>query len=155
MPENRAAVLVPTPKPPAGAAFPSRRLTLQGGAVFELSLWCGTCPAMARKLSEPSIADLGLANELLNAGIERIDDRVLAAYGAALTDSTYTVLLLDVLPHLVAPGSTADYFSHEQVSTWGIDPVAGGPEDPGTPYYRTFETPIEPNRHLYELLVPM
>ena len=31
----------------------------------------------------------------------------------------------------------------------------GGPEDPGTAYYRTFETPIGPDAHLYEVVVPM
>jgi hypothetical protein len=55
----------------------------------------------------------------------------------------------------VEPGSPSDYFTHEQVATWGVDPVAGSPDDPGTLYYRTFETPIGKDHHLYEFLVPM
>jgi hypothetical protein len=35
----------------------------------ELNLWCGTCPALFKKLAEPEAADLGLANELLDVGL--------------------------------------------------------------------------------------
>ena len=128
---------------------------MRGVSVFELNLWCGTCPALFRKLAQPEAADLGLANELLNTGIEGIDDDVLRVYGQVLPKSEYTVLLMEVTPRLVEPGSPSDYFSHEQVTTWGVDPVAGSPDDPGTPYYRTFEAPIGKNRHLYEFVVPM
>jgi hypothetical protein len=153
--EKRATVVVPTPKPPPGTAFPPRRLTLRGVSVFELNLWCGTCPALFRKLAEPEAADLGLANELLNEGLEGIHDEVLRVYGKVLPKSEFTVLLLDFTPQLVEPGSPSDYFSHEQVATWGVDPVVGFPEDPDTPYYRTFEAPVGKDRHLYEFVVPM
>jgi hypothetical protein len=36
-----------------------------------------------------------------------------------------------------------------------VDPVVGAPEDPGTPYYHTFEAPVARERHLYEFVVPM
>lgn len=153
--EKRALVAVPTPKPPPGTAFPSRRLTLRGVPVFELGLWCGTCPAIFQKLSEPQAADLGIANQRLNAGLEAIDAEVLRAYGKALPKSQYTALLIDVTPELVMPGTASDYFSHEQVATWGVDPVMGSPENPATPYYRTFETPVGSEQHLYEFIVPM
>ena len=53
------------------------------------------------------------------------------------------------------PGTAQDYFSNDQVTTWGADPGAGAADDPGTPYYRTFETPVRKDRHLYEFVVPM
>lgn len=155
VPEERATVVVPTPQPPPGTAFPPRQLMLRGVPILELSLWCGTCPALFKKLAEPESADLQLANQRLNAGLDRIDDGVLAVYGNVLAESTYTVLLLDITPRLVEPGSASDYFSHEQVATWGIDPVLGAPDDPGTPYYRTFEAPAGTDRQLYEFVVPM
>ncbi|MFF5081692.1 hypothetical protein ACFY36_31975 [Actinoplanes sp. NPDC000266] len=150
---ERARVIVPGPAP--GAPFEPRKLFLQGWATFELALWCGTCPALFTKLAEPEAADLELANDRLDAGLQRIDDDVLAVYGTVLPESEYTVLLLDIRPQLVEPGDRSDYFAHEQVTTWGVDPVLGGPEDPGTPYYRTFETPLGNDRHLYEFVVPM
>lgn len=148
-------MVVPTPKPAPGTAFPPRRLALHGVSVFELNLWCGTCPALFKKLTNPDAADLGLANELLNCGLSVIDDSVLRAYGKALPESEYTALLLETTPRLVLPGTPTDYFSHEQVTTWGVDPVPGAADDPGTPYYRTFETPVGKGRHLYESVVPM
>jgi len=153
--DKRALVAVPTPKPAPGTAFPPRRLTLRGVPIFELGLWCGTCPALFKKLNAPESADLGLANERLNAGLGSIEESVIHAYGKALPKSSYTALLVDITPQLVEPGSPADYFSHEQVSTWGVDPVVGASEDPGTSYYRTFEAPVDKARHLYEFVVPM
>ena len=128
---------------------------LRGVPVFELGLWCGTCPAVFQRLNEPESADLGIANERLNTGLTAIDDEVLRVYGRALPKSQYTALLLEVTPQLVAPGQAADYFSHEQVATWGVDPAVGAPENPATPYYRTFETPVGERGHLYEFVVPM
>jgi hypothetical protein len=86
--EKRAVVVVPTPKPPPGTAFPPRRLTLRGVPIFELGLWCGTCPALFKKLNQPESADLGLANERLNEGLNTVDDAVLRAYGKVLPKST-------------------------------------------------------------------
>ncbi|MFJ9315957.1 hypothetical protein ACIRN4_17330 [Pimelobacter simplex] len=155
VPDERALVAVPTPKPAPGTAFPARRLTIRGLPVFELGLWCGTCPAIFQRLNEPDTADLGVAHERLNAGLNAIDEDVLRVYGKALPKSRYTALLLEMAPQLVAPGDAFDYFSHEQVATWGVDPVAGSPENPATPYYRSFETPIGREGHLYEFVVPM
>lgn len=112
-------------------------------------------PALFKKLTEPEAANLELANDLLNAGLQRIDDEVLRVYGGVLPRSEYTVFLLQITPQLVEAGSPSDYFSHEQVITWGVDPAVGSPDDPGTPYYRTFESPIGKDRHLYEFVVPM
>ena len=130
--EKRAAIAVPTPKPAPGTAFPPRRLQLDGKAVFELNLWCGTCPALFKKLAEPQRADLEVANDRLSATMERIDDSVLQAYGQVMPRSEYTVLLLEVSPQLVEPGSASDYFTHEQVATWGADPAGGSLDDPGS-----------------------
>ncbi|MFC8510998.1 hypothetical protein ACFU3J_22765 [Streptomyces sp. NPDC057411] len=58
-------------------------------------------------------------------------------------------------PRLVVPGREGDYFSGEQVATWGIDQFWGLPQYPHTPYYRTFETAVDADAHLYEFVVPM
>ncbi len=147
VPESRAALAVPTPEPSPGQAFPPRRLTVHGSDVFELSFWCGTCPALLRKLAEPDAADLRFANLSLNAGLPRIEKRVLRAYGKVLPKSTYTVLLLDVHPELIMPGHERDYFVKEQVATWGIDPLVGSGEAAGSLYYRSFEASIDNERH--------
>jgi hypothetical protein len=155
VPEKDAVLAVPTPEPAPSTAFPPRRLAIRETPVFELNLWCGTCPALFKKLSQPETADLGWANDRLNAGLDSIEDAVLRAYQTALPTSDYTALLLEVTPDLVLPGTPTDYFRNEQVTTWGVDPVVGSADDPGTPYYRTFETPVRTDAHLYEFIVPM
>ncbi|MGW0841283.1 hypothetical protein ACWD26_14145 [Streptomyces sp. NPDC002787] len=75
--------------------------------------------------------------------------------GADRRSCDYLPLLLRVEPRLVLPGQEGDYFSGEQVATWGLDQFWGLPEYPHTPYYRTFETAVDASAHLYEFVVPM
>lgn len=154
VPDDRAMVRVPTPPAPPGTAFPPRRLTLRGQEIFDLALWCGTCPAVFTKLGEPPHADLEVVHERLNVGLQAIDDEVLSAYGQVLPEAEYTALLLEVRPQLVSPGDPGDYFAREQVATWGINAI-DGVEDPATPYYRTFEASLGSGQHLFEFVVPM
>lgn len=137
-------------------AFPGPRLlSLHGVGVFELSWWCGTCPALIRRLSQPDAGDLEAANRSLNAGLSGIDDEVLRAYGRGLPASTYSVLLLHVRPRLISPGGERDYFVEEQVNTWGYKPGDGSGAPASSAYYRSFEAAVDDERHLYELIVPM
>lgn len=76
-------------------------------------------------------------------------------FGRLLPKGPYLPLLLEVTPRLVRPVEPGDYFAHEQVATWGIDAFWGLPENPRTPYYRTFETAVGPTAHAYEFVVPM
>jgi len=85
---------------------------------------------------------------------------VLAAFSEVVPEGAYLPLLLRIRPELVRPLDPADYFSHEQLATWDLDPFWGLPENPRTPYYRTFETPLGRtalgyDAHLYEFVVPM
>jgi hypothetical protein len=63
--------------------------------------------------------------------------------------------LQTVQPRLTYPSGPGDYFVDEQVATWGLRPFWGLPEHPRTPYYRTFETSVDENAHLFEFVVPM
>lgn len=109
---------------------------------------------MFKRLAEPETADLGIVNQRLNSGLAQISDEVLRSYGKVLPKSSYTAVMLELTPRLVEPGTAADYFAHERVATWGYDD-SGAAEDPGTSYYRTFETRLDESRHLYEFVVPM
>ncbi len=93
--------------------------------------------------------------ELLAGQVSELDDGILVAFGSLLPEGDYLPLLLRVEPRLVIPGQDGDYFSNEQVATWGPDQFWGLPEHPRTPYYRTFETVIDDTAHLYEFAVPM
>lgn len=137
---------------------PRRRLlTVDDEPAFELSFYCGTCPFLFRRL-ETAREKLSLESvqERLTGALDDPDDGgVIDAFAALLPEGEYLPLLLSVEPRLVVPGMEADYFSSEQVMTWGIDQFWGLPEYPHTPYYRTFETAVDADAHLYEFVVPM
>ncbi|MFD6553222.1 hypothetical protein [Streptomyces sp. NPDC058398] len=137
---------------------PGRRLlVVDEEPAFELSFWCGSCPFLFRRLETAGqTLSLESVQEQLNGTLADPDDAgVVDAFGALLPEGDYLPLLLRVEPRLIVPGQEGDYFSGEQVATWGLDPFWGLPEYPHTPYYRTFETGIDASAHLYEFVVPM
>ncbi|PVC93884.1 hypothetical protein DBP21_33600 [Streptomyces sp. CS147] len=137
---------------------PRRRLLMvDDEPAFELSFYCGTCPLLFRRL-ETANEKLHLEDmqERLGGPLDDPDDNgVIEAFGALLPEGEYLPLLLEVEPRLVIPGKEGDYFSGEQVTAWGLDQFWGLPQYPHTPYYRTFETVVDANAHLYEFVVPM
>jgi hypothetical protein len=143
------------PKQP-GTWMGRRLLWLEGKPAFELSLWCGTCPFLFKRMDGAngtlSIDDLTVA---LDAGTTGIDVGIVQAFGSLLPRGQYLPLLIELRPTLTYPSTADDYFSHEQVATWGVDSFWGLPEYPQTPYYRTFQTRVSADAHLYEFVVPM
>lgn len=140
-----------------GASFSPRYLFMSGKPAFELSLWCGTCPFLfERKEGANGTMSAGAEPMAeLEEGISAIDDHVVAPFAPLLPEGEYLPLLLEVSPELVAPHDERDYFTHEQVATWGVDSFWGLPENPRSYYYRTFETRVKADAHLYEFMVPM
>ncbi|WP_346089450.1 hypothetical protein [Streptomyces erythrogriseus] len=156
VPRDEARLRFETELQERGSAPRRRLLVLDGNPAFELSPWCGTCQFLFQRL-EGASGTLSLAGmqELLAGQVSELDDGILVAFGSLLPEGDYLPLLLRVEPRLVTPGQDGDYFSNEQVATWGPDQFWGLPEHPRTPYYRTFETVIDDTAHLYEFAVPM
>lgn len=123
---------------------------------FKLSFWCGTCQFLFKRL-EGSNQTLSLPEiqTTLNTGLEHIDESVLEAFSQVLEPGTYLPMLLQIQPRLIAPGGSGDYFSEEQVSTWGVNNFWGLPEHPQVPYYRSWQTAVNDDAHMYEFIVPM
>lgn len=154
---DEAAAVLRFGEAPKGGALAGRRLLWVGGeAAFELTFWCGSCPVLFQRL-EGATRTLSVAGmeDRLGGGLDGVDPDVLAAFAGLLPAGAYLPMLLRVTPRLVTPASEHDYFAHEQVATWGIDSFWGLPENPRTPYYRTFETTVTDRAHLYEFVVPM
>ena len=153
---TEAVVRFSTGTEPDGAWGGQRLLLLRERPAFELSHWCGTCPFLfeRREGADGTLSDQQMAGRLRD-GLTGLDDDVLRAYGSLLPDGDYVPLLLTIVPELVAPSEPRDYFSHEQVATWGLDTFWGLPAHPRTVYYRTHETPVSDGQHLYEFVVPM
>ena len=141
---------------PTGSWAGRRLLQLDGSPAFELSYWCGTCQFLFRRLegAKQTVSPED-AEGTLRRGIDAIDDELANIFGTVLATGTYIPVLLEVQPELILPAAPGDYFSVEQVATWGVEPFWGLPEYPRTPYYRTFQTAVDAEAHLFEFVVPM
>jgi hypothetical protein len=134
-----------------------RRLAfLDEKPAFELSFWCGTCQFLFQRLEGANdTTSLAESEVQLADGLEHIDDEIVERFAQLLPRGQYVPLLLQVQPELVYPAGGHDYFSVEQVATWGINAFWGLPEHPHTPYYRTYTTPVDREAQLFEFVVPM
>jgi len=135
----------------------TRHLLVDGTPAFELSFWCGTCPFLFRRKAGATSTfsdDLGVLAEL-ERPLAAVDAGVIYTFAPLLPEGEYLPVLLEVRPELVAPHDQRDYFTREQPTTWAPDSFWGLPENPRSFYYRTFETAVSSDDHLYEFVVPM
>ena len=149
------------PKPSSGSRF----LLVDGTPAFELSFWCGSCACLFQRLSGSNQkGSVPALSEQLAQGLDRVEPAVIDQFAPILPADAYLPMLLQIEPRLVSPHQNGDYFAHEQLQTWEVDPFWGLPQYTATPYYRTFETAVvdgtEPagtwgDGHLYEFVVPM
>jgi hypothetical protein len=133
-----------------------RFLSVGGKRAFELSFPCDTCQFLFERMEGASetVSVEGLA-EQLRKGIDRIDTALCEKIAPILPAGQYLVNLLEITPKLVTPLTDGDYFSHEQVDLWGMDPFWGLPHYPKTEYYRGLTREIGDKRGFFEFVVPM
>jgi hypothetical protein len=131
-----------------GAGAGRRLLTVDDVPAFELSFWCGTCQFLFERLP-------GATTTFSPEDSNGSDEELISRFAALLPAGTYQPLLLQVTPRLVHPAGPGDYFAEDQVATWGLEDFWGLPVYPRTSYYRTFETPVDAEAHLFEFVVPM
>ncbi|MBA8794979.1 hypothetical protein FHX74_002607 [Friedmanniella endophytica] len=157
VPEQDTAAVRFGAEPLPGGGVGRRLLWLEEDPAFELSFWCGTCALLFRRLEGArSTVSLSALADRLTTGLDRIDPEVVDRFTAVLAADVYRPLLFELSPALVAPGRPGDYFSEEQVATWGLSPFWGLPEYPATPYYRAGPpTRLSPTARLFEFVVPM
>jgi hypothetical protein len=158
LPAETATIRFGEADKPPGSWAGRRYLYLNDQPAFELSYWCGTCAFLFRRLegaNETTSIDHDDLRARLAAGADGVDEVVIEAYGQLVTRGTYIPLLLEVRPRLVRPGTPEDYFSTEQVSVWGLESFWDLPRYPATPYFRTFQTAVDSEAHLYEFVTPM
>ena len=93
--------------------------------------------------------------EQLESGLDGLEESVIARFAELLEADIYLPMLLSIGPRLVRPLDDNDYFTREQIQTWGVDRFWGLPAYPRTVYYRTFDTAVDTEAHLHEFVVPM
>jgi hypothetical protein len=115
-----------------------RFLLVDGRPAYHIGNVCDTCEfffekqgGAAGKVSPSRVSGA------LRAGLKNVEaDFVQSVGSTVLPTGHYRVSLLRFAPEFVRPGDMSDYFSHEQLELWEVDPVLGGPHDPKCEYYR-------------------
>lgn len=136
-----------------------RFLTINGVAGYLLAYSCGTCGLVLRR--QPGTPPLQISaqavRDRLNHGLADLDPEVIEAFGTRLPQDDYLVMLLEVRPVLVEPGSPQDYFAAEQPRLWTQDRLdePEGTEPANTAYYRLGDQPIGERHRLFQFAVPM
>lgn len=154
VPEDRAPLRFGSADPERPS---TRYLYMAGEPAFKLSMWCGTCPFLFERQygANGTLSSEAPSMEALERGLSDIPEGIVSAFADLLPIGDYLPLLIEVAPELVAPADPRDYFAHEQMATWGANGFWGLPENPRSFYYRTFETAVGADEHLYEFVVPM
>lgn len=131
-------------------------MSLGDEPAYELSLGCGTCQFLFQRLEGANdTLSIPALTQRLTEGLQDLDDDVIRDFSMLLPRGDYLPLLLSIEPQMRLPSGPGDYFAEEQIATWGVDSFWGLPEYPRTAYYRTFETPVTQEAHLFEFVVPM
>jgi hypothetical protein len=139
----------------------SRRLTIAGERFMELGFRCDTCALYFERVATTMPREIGAIagpealGTRLRAGVDRLDEELLALVRPILPADNYTALLLEIAPALVTPGSAGDYFHNELPALWGIDTFSGLPHHPRIAYYRTPTVSLPDHAAFFEFLVPL
>lgn len=132
-----------------------RYLAINGKKAFHIGNVCGTCEFFFERMegANTSVNPQDVA-ETLNSGITKLHPDFLSSLEKIIPRGEYRVLLLRIAPTLVTPGDNNDYFTHEQVSLWGVDEFWGMPHFPKTEYYRLEQRVISDGQGMFEFLIP-
>ena len=132
-----------------------RYIAIEGRKAFHIGNICGTCSFFFERLegANQSVNPSQVVDKL-NKGVERLETGLVSGLEKIVPDGEYIVLLLEVSPSLVYPGSKEDYFIYEQVELWGVDAFWGLPHFPKTEYYRLTSKEFVAGLGLFEFLIP-
>lgn len=137
-------------------AIQIRHLRLDGKRAYEFGIKCNTCHFwFERKAGANGSVSLEDVADALNHGLTTLEEETTQSIADCLPSGEYIAILTRILPKLVQPSTSDDYFGQEQVQLWGIDPFWGLPHDPRTEYYRTGSKVFDQRTELFEFVVPM
>ena len=134
----------------------NRYISVEGKKAYEIGNVCGTCGFYFERM-EGANRSIHAADAIdaLNRGLSSIDETAVGKLKEIVPDGPYVLVLGTVQPTLCKPGDETDYFSREQVDSWGVDRFWGFPHNPKTEYYRLNTAKLSSDEILFEFLVPM
>lgn len=133
-----------------------RHLRLDDKRAYEFGITCNTCGFwFERKAGANGSVSLEDVANALDHGLTTLEDETTQLIADCLPSGEYVAILTRVLPKLVQPSTSDDYFEQERVQLFGIDPFWGLPHDPRTEYYRTGSKAFNERTEPFEFVAPM
>ncbi|MEV0968612.1 hypothetical protein [Microtetraspora glauca] len=136
---------------------PKRYLTIDGRPAYQIAYSCGTCGLVLRREpgTTPGRPPAEQVRDRLNAGLDALDSEVVGAFSAQLPYGDYLVMLLDVRPSLVMPGSAEDYFAAEGPDAWQNEEFECPLDPANSAYYRLGRDHVDEHDELFQFAVPI
>src|SRR6266487_1343858 len=136
---------------------PSRYLTIDDVPAYQIGYSCGTCGLVLRRQPGAPASRLSVdkVRARLTAGLHNLDPDVIEAFSEQLPRGDYLVMLLDVQPRLVTPGSSDDYFAAEGPAAWQNEEFEYAIDPANIAYYRLGHGRVSEDEELFQFAVPL
>lgn len=132
-----------------------RFITYDGKQLFHIGNVCETCNFFFTR-QENSLDKSIIAGDLismLNNGLTNVDTDIARDFSILFPNDTYEVILLEILPQLVFPNDSSDYFVNDLWKTWRDRNE--GKSQANTEYYRGIDKIISEEDKVFEFFVPI
>lgn len=158
--ENSAtSVAFKTGSKSAVFGFWERYLAINGKNVYKIGVACSTCPYLFERVAELDSANYAkimeqahIINSKFNAGITTVEQELVDSLKIVMPKGRYSVFLTRIIPKLVYPGDSNDYFANEQFKFLDLD----CPYNPRTEYYLGHKVQeFSYKENLFEFIVPL
>lgn len=133
-----------------------RYISYDNEQLYHIGNVCGTCAFFFRQVKTDLTGSYTVdsVREILNSGINRLDDSLLQSLAAIIPNGAYECILLEIQPYQTCFNGKGDYFKEDQAPLW----YYGGDDDTvgtGMSYYRGTDRVISKQEKLFEFFIPL
>lgn len=133
-----------------------RFICIEGKKAYHIGNICGTCNYFFERLegANQKISRKTIIDEVGNKSIE-INSDTYFEIEKLMPVGKFYILRFTVHPRFIRIGTEHDYFTKEDIETFGLDSFWGLPHYPKTNYYREIDIEINERSKLYNFLIPI
>lgn len=133
-----------------------RFLMIENKPAYHIGNVCGTCSFFFERLEGANKSfSIDEIRTNLQKGVSDLSSETIEKFKLILPKGDYFTAIFDINPYKVSLGEKTDYFSNEQIETWGIDGFWNLPHYPKIEYYRSTTIEVSKTEKLFEFIVPM
>jgi len=133
-----------------------RFITIEGKKAYHIGNICGTCNFFFERLegANQKVSQKAVINEVSNKTIE-FDSDTYFEIEKLIPVGKYYVFKITIHPRFIVIGSNSDYFTKEDIETFGLNSFWGLPHYPKINYYRENDIEINDRSKLFNFFIPI